>query len=107
MRYLRTATVTLLICLALLAAAGVIIFRAHHLSFYDPQHSATTIALQPGELAVVGDQQGDYTILPYGGYVLDTLRQPLGLIGLVYLPSLLIALYEVNHLSRRVYFKYK
>jgi hypothetical protein len=39
--------------------------------------------------------------IPYGGYVLEFLRQPVALIALVYLPAMLIAGAEVKKMIRQ------
>lgn len=44
--------------------------------------------------------------VPYAGYLLDTLRNPIGLITLIYIPVLAIALIEIRKLFRQNPYKH-
>ncbi len=99
--YLRTLFVTFLLCIAALITAAVVLYRTQHLSFYNPAQAQAKFGISRQDAALIRNGQVTYIwVIPKAGIALNRLQQPTALIGLVYLPALLICLYEINRLAK-------
>lgn len=100
-KHLRNILITVLLCCALLTTAGVVLFRAQHLSFYNPQQAQAKYGISRDDIALVQTSHSTYVWdIPKMGKARDFLQKPAALIGLVYVPALLISFYEIHRLSK-------
>lgn len=99
-KHLRNILITILLCVALLVAGGIALFRAEHLSFYNPQQAQIKYGISRDDLALIRPGRAGYVWdVPRAGKALSFLQNPAALIGLIYVPALLISLYEIRRLG--------
>lgn len=102
-KILRRLLITALILLALAGAGGVAVVRTQHLSFDSVQHPIA--GFNRGDLLILksaGPTAKSVVIksIPKAGYGLDAMRIPLGLVAIVYLPAILLVVYELRRLNK-------